>query len=117
MCQNRFLQPVKLSGCKDAAPVRDKKVKYSALRQFSKPQGGAAHADGTNTIFTYVFGTGSTKAGLPGGSFYAPVVHLHTVCTGQTVGWCKTSGVPCCTSISHIILLLVNKLSIIVANR
>jgi hypothetical protein len=29
MCHNRNLQPIKLSGCKNA-PIRDEKAKYSA---------------------------------------------------------------------------------------
>jgi hypothetical protein len=43
-----------------------------------------------------------------GSSFYVPEVHY--ICTCHSGGLICTSGVPCCTSISTLLLLLVNKL-------
>jgi hypothetical protein len=43
-----------------------------------------------------------------GSSFYVPEVHF--ICTCHSGGLIRTLGVPCCTSISTLFLLLVNKL-------
>jgi hypothetical protein len=51
---------------------------------------------------------GSSQAGHTGSSFSIPEVHY--IWTWHTGGLIFTSGMPCCSSISTLFLLLVNKL-------
>ncbi len=63
----------------------------------------------------YVWHHGRTQAGHSGGYFCA--LEVHYVCTRHIVGWWETSGVPSCSSISLIFLLLLIKLLKMVADQ
>jgi hypothetical protein len=78
------------------------------LRKFSDPPECQVRRCSYRFTYVCVWHHGSLQAGHTGSSFYVPEVHY--ICKWHSVRLICTSGVPCCSSISTLFLLLVNKL-------
>ncbi len=93
----------KQSGSKMQQP--EKTLRGIQLRKFSElPECQIQRCN--YSFYICVWHYGSSQAGHTGSSFYVPEVHY--ICTWHSGRLVCTSGVPCCRSVSTLLLLLVN---------
>jgi hypothetical protein len=99
------LQPIKLKGF-EVGPIRKEDLRNSAPAVQKTP--GVPHTECKCRLYIWLWQHGSSQAGHTAGSFY--VSEVHYICTWHSGCVIYTSGVPCCSSISLLFLLLVHKL-------